>query len=498
MIIFEKVSNFLKKKTFQIKTFWYNPRADPLQADLALLAEEPSRTTNMTDYTTRVLEQVRAKNAAEPEFLQAVQEVISTITPVLSANKKYEDNCILERITEPERTIIFRVPWTDDQGKIHVNRGYRVQFNSAIGPYKGGIRFHPSVNLGILKFLGFEQVFKNSLTTLAMGGGKGGADFDPKGKSNAEVMRFCQSFMTELQRHIGADCDVPAGDIGVGGREIGYMYGQYKRLRNEFTGVLTGKALNWGGSLIRPEATGYGCVYFAQNMLATKGDDLQGKVCVVSGSGNVAQYLVQKLLQLGAKVVTMSDSNGYVFDPEGINEEKLAWIMELKNERRGRIKEYADAFKGVQYFEGQRPWSVPCDCAFPCATQNEINGEDAATLVRNGCMLVAEGANMPTDLEGINTYLQARILYGPAKAANAGGVATSGLEMAQNSMRLRWTSEEVDAKLHGIMRDIHENAYNHAREFSPDSTGDFINYVAGANIAGFVKVADSMIDQGVV
>ena len=452
----------------------------------------------MSDYTTRVLNEVRTKNAHEPEFLQAVQEVISTIEPVLSAHKKYEDNCILERITEPERTIMFRVPWTDDQGKIHVNRGYRVEFNSAIGPYKGGLRFHPSVNLGILKFLGFEQVFKNSLTTLAMGGGKGGSDFDPKGKSDAEVMRFCQSFMTELQRHIGADTDVPAGDIGVGGREIGYLFGQYKRLRNEFTGVLTGKALKWGGSLIRPEATGYGCVYFAQNMLATRQDDFTGKICTVSGSGNVAQYLVEKLNQLGAKVVTMSDSNGYIYDPAGIDLEKLAWVLELKNVRRGRIKEYADKFAGSQYFEGQRPWSVPCDCAFPCATQNEINGEEAATLVKNGCKLVAEGANMPTDLDGINVYLQSKILYGPAKAANAGGVAVSGLEMAQNSQRLNWTSEEVDAKLFSIMKNIHENAYNHAREYSADSKADFTNYVAGANIAGFVKVADSMIDQGLV
>lgn len=452
----------------------------------------------MSDYTSRVLEQVRAKNAGEPEFLQAVQEVISTIAPVLSANKKYEDNCILERITEPERTIIFRVPWQDDKGNIRINRGFRVEFNSAIGPYKGGLRFHPSVNLGILKFLGFEQVFKNSLTTLAMGGGKGGSDFDPKGKSDMEVMRFCQSFMTELQRHIGPDTDVPAGDIGVGGREIGYLFGQYKRLRNEFTGVLTGKALNWGGSLIRPEATGYGCVYFAQEMLATKNDELQGKVCVVSGSGNVAQYLVEKLNQLGAKVVTMSDSNGYIFDPEGINAEKLAWVMELKNLRRGRIREYAEHFKCAQYFEGQRPWSVPCDCAFPCATQNEINGQEAATLIKNGCKLVAEGANMPTDLDGINNYLAAKILYGPAKAANAGGVATSGLEMAQNSQRLNWTSEEVDAKLHSIMVNIHRNAYDHAREFSGDCTADFTNYVAGANIAGFVKVADAMIDQGLV
>ncbi len=452
----------------------------------------------MSDYTTRVLDQVRAKNASEPEFLQAVQEVVSTIAPVLTAQKKYEDNCILERIVEPERTIIFRVPWQDDKGRIHVNRGFRVEYNSAIGPYKGGIRFHPSVNLGILKFLGFEQVFKNSLTTLPMGGGKGGADFDPKGKSDAEVMRFCQSFMTELQRHIGPDTDVPAGDIGVGGREIGYMFGQYKRLRNEFTGVLTGKSLNWGGSLIRPEATGYGTAYFAQNMLATRNDELAGKVCVVSGSGNVAQYLVEKLNQLGAKVVTMSDSNGYIYDPQGITPDKLAWIMELKNVRRGRIREYADHFSGAQYFEGQRPWGVPCDCAFPCATQNEINGAEAATLIKNGVKLVAEGANMPTDLEGINNYLAAKILYGPAKAANAGGVATSGLEMSQNSMRLKWTREEVDAKLFAIMKDIHENAYHHAHEYECGSTADFTNYVAGANIAGFVKVADSMIDQGLV
>ncbi len=452
----------------------------------------------MTEYTTRVLEGVRNKNAHEPEFLQAVQEVISTIEPVLSAQKKYEENCILERITEPERTIIFRVPWTDDAGRIRINRGFRVEFNSAIGPYKGGLRFHPSVNLGILKFLGFEQVFKNSLTTLAMGGGKGGSDFDPKGKSDTEVMRFCQSFMTELQRHIGADTDVPAGDIGVGGREIGYLFGQYKRLRNEFTGVLTGKALNWGGSLIRPEATGYGCVYFAQNMLATRGDDVSGKVCTVSGSGNVAQYLVEKLNQLGAKVVTMSDSNGTIYDPAGIDAEKLAWVMELKNVRRGRIKEYASQFTGSQYMEGQRPWSIPCDCAFPCATQNEINGEEAAALVKNGCKLVAEGANMPTDLDGISVYLNAGILYGPAKAANAGGVAVSGLEMAQNSQRLNWTREQVDAKLFDIMKNIHENAYNHAHEYCKDCTSDFTNYVAGANIAGFVKVADAMIDQGLV
>ncbi len=452
----------------------------------------------MSEYTTRVLELVHSKNAHEPEFLQAVQEVISTIEPVLNAEKKYEENCILERITEPERTIIFRVPWTDDAGRIRINRGFRIEFNSAIGPYKGGLRFHPSVNLGILKFLGFEQVFKNSLTTLAMGGGKGGADFDPKGKSDTEVMHFCQSFMTELQRHIGADTDVPAGDIGVGGREIGFLFGQYKRLRNEFTGVLTGKALNWGGSLIRPEATGYGCVYFARNMLATRGDDISGKLCTVSGSGNVAQYLVEKLIQLGAKVVTMSDSNGTVYDPAGFDAEKLAWVMELKNVRRGRIKEYVTRFTGAQYLENQKPWNIPCDCAFPCATQNEINGQEAATLIKNGCKLVAEGANMPTNLDGINVYLQSKILYGPAKAANAGGVAVSGLEMAQNSQRLNWTREQVDTELHDIMKNIHENAFNHAREYAQDCDPNFTNYLAGANIAGFVKVADAMLDQGLV
>lgn len=445
-------------------------------------------------YSQRVFEAVKAKNGHEQEFLQAVQEVLGTIEPVLASNKKYEDGAILERIVEPERTILFRVPWIDDNGKVQVNRGYRVEFNSAIGPYKGGLRFHPSVNLGILKFLGFEQVFKNSLTTLPMGGGKGGSDFDPKGKSNNEVMRFCQSFMTELARHIGANTDIPAGDIGVGGREIGYMFGQYKRLRNEFTGVLTGKSLNWGGSLIRPEATGYGCVYFAENMLATRNDDLQGKVCLVSGSGNVAQYTVEKLIELGAKPVTLSDSAGYIYDPDGIDTEKLAWVMDLKNNRRGRISEYTTQFTKAQYFEGQRPWSVPCDCAFPSATQNEINGEEARTLIKNGCTLVAEGANMPTDLEGINTYLDAKILYGPAKAANAGGVATSGLEMSQNSMRLSWSREEVDAKLKSIMKNIHDNAYNHAHQFANDT---YTNYVVGANIAGFVKVADSMLDQGV-
>lgn len=446
-------------------------------------------------YTKRVLESVKSKNGHETEYLQAVQEVLETIGPVLEANPKYEAGGILERVVEPERVIMFRVPWMDDNNNVRVNRGYRVEYNSAIGPYKGGLRFHPSVNLGILKFLGFEQVFKNSLTTLPMGGGKGGADFDPKGKSDGEVMRFCQSFMTELSRHIGPDTDVPAGDIGVGGREIGYMFGQYKRLRNEFTGVLTGKGLNWGGSLIRPEATGYGCVYFAENMLATKNDGLAGKVCLVSGSGNVAQYTVEKLNELGAKVVTLSDSSGYIYDPEGINAEKLAWVMDLKNVRRGRIGEYAEQFKGAQFFAGQRPWNVACDCAFPSATQNEIDGNDAKALVKNGCKLVAEGANMPTTIEGINTYLDAKILYGPGKAANAGGVATSGLEMAQNSMRLSWTREEVDAKLKGIMKNIHENAFNHAQQYGADKS--FTNYVMGANIAGFVKVADAMLDQGV-
>ena len=448
------------------------------------------------EYLKRVYEGLEKRNANEPEFLQAVREVLESIQPVVEKHPEYEKAGLIERLVEPERIITFRVPWVDDAGKVQVNRGYRVQFNSAIGPYKGGLRFHPSVNQGILKFLGFEQTFKNSLTTLPMGGGKGGSDFDPHGKSDMEVMRFCQSFMTELQRHIGADTDVPAGDIGVGGREIGYLFGQYKRIRNEFTGVLTGKSLNWGGSLIRPEATGYGCVYFAQNMLATRNDDLQGKVCLVSGSGNVAQYTVEKLNELGAKAVTMSDSNGYIYDPDGISPEKLAWVMELKNKRRGRIAEYVKQFPKAQYFEGQRPWSVPCDCAFPSATQNEINREDARTLIKNGCTLVAEGANMPTDLEGIETYLAAKILYGPAKAANAGGVATSGLEMSQNSQRLSWTREEVDHKLKTIMANIHANAVAHAHEYTSDKS--FTNYVTGANIAGFVKVADSMIDQGVV
>ena len=450
----------------------------------------------MNAYLASVLESVKTKHGNEPEFVQTVEEVLSSLEPVIEKHPEYEKVDLLNRMVEPERMFTFRVVWCDDNGQWHTNRGWRCQFNGAIGPYKGGLRFQKNVYPGIIKFLGFEQIFKNSLTGLPIGGGKGGSDFDPKGKSDNEVMRFCQSFMTELQRHIGADTDVPAGDIGVGGREIGYLFGQYKRIRNEFTGVLTGKSLNWGGSLIRPEATGYGCVYFAQNMLATRNDDLQGKVCLVSGSGNVAQYTVEKLNELGAKAVTMSDSNGYIYDPDGISPEKLAWVMELKNKRRGRIAEYVKQFPKAQYFEGQRPWSVPCDCAFPSATQNEINGEDARTLIKNGCTLVAEGANMPTDLEGIETYLAAKILYGPAKAANAGGVATSGLEMSQNSQRLSWTREEVDHKLKTIMANIHANAVAHAREYSSDKS--FTNYVTGANIAGFVKVADSMIDQGVV
>jgi glutamate dehydrogenase (NADP+) len=438
------------------------------------------------------LEIVRKRNAGEPEFFQAVTEVLESIEPAIERNKKYRDGKILERIVEPERMIVFRVPWQDDKGQFQINRGFRIQMSSAIGPYKGGLRFHPTVCASILKFLAFEQVFKNSLTTLPMGGGKGGSDFDPKGKSDGEVMRFCQSYMTELFRHIGPDTDVPAGDIGVGGREIGFLYGQYKRLANEFTGVLTGKALNWGGSLIRPEATGYGAVYFAEEMLKTRGETFAGKVCAVSGSGNVAQYTVEKLNQLGAKVVTLSDSNGTIHDKDGINAEKLAWLMDLKNVRRGRIKEYAEKF-GAKYHDGQRPWGIKCDCAFPSATQNEISGEDAAELLKNGCYLVAEGANMPTEPAGVDQLLAKKILYGPGKAANAGGVATSGLEMCQNSMRLPWTREEVDKRLHHIMATIHKNAFDTAAEY-----GQKGNYVVGANIAGFVKVADAMLDQGLV
>lgn len=435
---------------------------------------------------------VIAKNPGEKEFHQAVEEVVISLMPFIEENPKYKEAKILERIIEPERVILFRVPWVDDKGEIQVNKGYRIEMNSAIGPYKGGLRFHPTVNLGILKFLAFEQVFKNSLTTLPMGGGKGGSDFDPKGKSDNEVMRFCQSFMTELARHIGPDTDVPAGDIGVGGREIGYMFGQYKRLRNEFTGVLTGKAIEWGGSLIRPEATGYGQVYFAEEMLKTRGDSLKGKICTVSGSGNVAQFACQKATQLGARVVTLSDSNGYIYDKNGIDEEKLAYVMHLKNVKRGRIKEYAEKY-GAEYVEGRRPWGVKCDVALPSATQNEINGDDARLLISNGCFVVSEGANMPSTPEAIDVYLESRILYGPGKAANAGGVATSGLEMSQNSMRLSWTREEVDQRLHQIMINIHKTCEKWGRE-----SDSYINYVKGANIGGFVKVADAMLAQGIV
>jgi glutamate dehydrogenase (NADP+) len=440
----------------------------------------------------QVYEQVVKRNAGEVEFLQAVKEVLDSLGPVLEKHPEYVEARILDRIVEPERQFMFRVPWQDDKGNVQVNRGFRFEFNSALGPYKGGLRFHPTVNQSILKFLGFEQVFKNSLTTLPMGGGKGGSDFDPKGKSDNEVMRFCQSFMTELCRHIGPDTDVPAGDIGVGGREIGFLFGQYKRIRNEFTGVLTGKALNWGGSLIRPEATGYGCVYFAEEMLKSRGESFDGKICTVSGSGNVAQYTVEKLNQLGAKAVSLSDSGGSIYDPDGIDDEKLAFVLDLKNVRRGRIKEYADKF-GVKYLNGKRPWGIKCDCAFPSATQNEINGDDAATLLKNGCTLVAEGANMPSTPEAIDLYIDKKIMYGPGKAANAGGVATSGLEMSQNSMRLSWTREEVDERLHNIMIAIHKQAYEAAEEYGEPS-----NLVMGANIAGFVKVADSMLDQGLV
>jgi glutamate dehydrogenase/leucine dehydrogenase len=446
-----------------------------------------SMSKKIEEFMAKVVE----KNPGEVEFHQAVREVVESIMPFIEKNPKYQQAKILERIIEPERVIIFRVPWLDDKGEIQVNRGYRIEMNSAIGPYKGGLRFHPSVNLSILKFLAFEQVFKNSLTTLPMGGGKGGSDFDPKGKSDNEVMKFCQSFMTELQRHIGPNTDVPAGDIGVGGREIGYLYGQYKRLRNEFTGVLTGKGLNWGGSLIRPEATGYGCVYFVEEMLKTKGESLKGKVCAVSGSGNVAQYTVEKLIQMGAKVVTLSDSDGYIYDKDGIDKKELNCVLELKNVKRGRIKECAKEFN-CKYFEKEKPWSVKCDVAFPSATQNEISESDAKTLIKNGCIAVGEGANMPTTPEGVEVFQKSKILYAPGKAANAGGVATSGLEMTQNSMRLAWSREEVDKKLHEIMIAIHEQCVTYGKE------GNYINYVNGANIAGFVKVADAMIDQGLV
>jgi glutamate dehydrogenase (NADP+) len=453
----------------------------------------------MNTYASSLMAEVKAKNPTEPEFHQAVEEVVESLSLVLDRHPEYRHAKILERIVEPERVIMFRVPWQDDQGRVQINRGFRIEMNSAIGPYKGGLRFHPSVNLGILKFLAFEQVFKNSLTTLPMGGGKGGSDFDPKGKSDNEVMRFCQSFMTELHRHIGPNTDVPAGDIGVGGREIGYLFGQYKRLRNEFTGVLTGKGINWGGSLIRPEATGYGAVYFAAEMLAARGESLKGKTCLVSGSGNVAQYTVEKLLELGAKVVTLSDSTGYVYDEAGIDRERLAFVMELKNVRRGRIEEYADRFKTAVYTPADLKlsynplWNHRAQCAFPSATQNEINGRDAANLLKNGIYVVAEGANMPTDLDGVVQFLDAKILYGPGKAANAGGVATSGLEMAQNSMRYSWTRDEVDNRLHLIMKSIHKACVETAERFGVEG-----NYVVGANTAGFLKVADAMMDQGLV
>src|SRR5467141_5040549 len=445
------------------------------------------------DYIEEVMSSVKSKNAAEPEFHQAVREVFDSLRLVLARHPEYQSARILERIVEPERVLMFRVPWFDDLGNVQVNRGFRIEMNSAIGPYKGGLRFHPSVNLGILKFLAFEQVFKNSLTTLPMGGGKGGSDFDPKGKSDNEVMRFCQSFMSELYRHIGPDTDVPAGDIGVGGREIGFLFGQYKRLANEFTGVLTGKGLSWGGSLIRPEATGYGAVYFAQEMLKTRNETIEGKVCTVSGAGNAAQFTVEKLLQCGAKPVTMSDSSGFIYDKNGITEEKLAFVMSIKNVRRGRISEYAKKFRGSKYVAGQRPWGIKCDCAFPCATENEISVEDARKLLENRCYLVSEAANMPSVPAAVDLFLEKKILFGPGKAANAGGVATSGLEMSQNSMRLPWPREEVDSRLRHIMSTIFKIAWETAAEYGHPG-----NLVVGANIAGFVKVADAMLDQGVV
>ena len=446
-----------------------------------------------------IMADVKAKNPAEPEFHQAVHEVVESLELVLERRPEYTKARIVERVIEPERVIMFRVPWLDDNGDVQVNRGFRIEMNSAIGPYKGGLRFHPSVNLGILKFLAFEQVFKNSLTTLPMGGGKGGSDFDPKGKSDNEVMCFCQSFMSELSRHIGPNTDIPAGDIGVGGREIGFLFGQYKRLRNEFTGVLTGKGLNWGGSLIRPEATGYGAVYFAAEMLETRGERLEGKTCLVSGSGNVAQYTTEKILDLGGKVVTLSDSAGYIYDEEGIDRDKLAWVMDLKNVRRGRIKEYTDQFSGAVYADTDHGadhnplWDHKADCAFPSATQNEVNEKDAANLLKGGVYVVSEGANMPTVIEGVNQFIDAGILYGPGKAANAGGVSVSGLEMSQNSLRYSWSREEVDSKLQSIMKAIHKACVETAEEYGTPG-----NYVNGANIAGFIKVADSMIDQGVV
>ena len=439
------------------------------------------------------MDEVKTRNGHEPEFIQAVQEVAETVIPYIAKHKIYNGKNILLRMVEPERLVSFRVAWVDDEGEIHVNRGYRIQMNSAIGPYKGGLRFHPSVNASILKFLAFEQVFKNSLTTLPMGGGKGGSDFDPKGKSDDEVMRFCHAFMLELCRHIGPNTDVPAGDIGVGAREIGFLFGMYKKIRNEFTGVLTGKGLSWGGSKIRPEATGYGTVYFAQSMLKTKNESFEGKTVVISGSGNVAQYAAEKVLQLGGKIVTLSDSGGYIYDAEGIDAEKLAFVMELKNEKRGRISEYTEKYKSAEYHKGKTPWDVKCDIALPCATQNELLAADAKTLIDNGCMCVAEGANMPCDTDAVHTFHDAKILFAPGKASNAGGVATSGLEMSQNSLRISWTREEVDERLRDIMEDIHDSCIEYGKE-----EDGYCNYVKGANIAGFVKVADAMLAQGVI
>ncbi|QBA65207.1 NADP-specific glutamate dehydrogenase [Muriicola soli] len=439
------------------------------------------------------MDEVKGRNGHEPEFIQAVQEVAETVIPYIAQHEIYNGKNILLRMVEPERLLSFRVAWVDDDGEIHVNRGYRIQMNSAIGPYKGGLRFHPTVNASILKFLAFEQVFKNSLTTLPMGGGKGGSDFDPKGKSDDEVMRFCHSFMTELCRHIGPNTDVPAGDIGVGAREIGFLFGMYKKIKNEFTGVLTGKGLSWGGSKIRPEATGYGTVYFAENMLKTRGESIEGKTVVISGSGNVAQYAAEKVLQLGGKVVTLSDSGGYIHDKDGINEEKLEWVMDLKNNRRGRISEYVDKYSSATYHEGKTPWEVPCDIALPCATQNELDGDGAKALIKNGCICVAEGANMPSMPDAIHAFHENKILFAPGKASNAGGVATSGLEMSQNSLRISWTREEVDDRLKGIMEDIHDSCIEYGKE-----DDGYCNYVKGANIAGFVKVADAMLAQGVI
>lgn len=439
------------------------------------------------------MDEVKVRNGHEPEFIQAVQEVAETVIPYIARKKIYSGKNILLRMVEPERLISFRVSWVDDKGEIHVNRGYRIQMNSAIGPYKGGLRFHPSVNASILKFLAFEQVFKNSLTTLPMGGGKGGSDFDPKGKSDDEVMRFCHAFMSELCRHIGPNTDVPAGDIGVGAREIGFLFGMYKKMRNEFTGVLTGKGLSWGGSKIRPEATGYGTVYFAQSMLKTKNENFEGKAVVISGSGNVAQYAAEKVIQLGGKVVTLSDSGGYIYDSEGIDKKKLAYVMDLKNNQRGRISEYVKKYKSAKFVSGKTPWEVKCDIALPCATQNELDGKSAKALIKNNCICVAEGANMPSTPEAIHEFQKAQILFAPGKASNAGGVATSGLEMSQNSLRISWTREEVDERLKDIMEDIHDSCIEYGKE-----KGGYCNYVKGANIAGFVKVADAMLAQGVV